>query len=204
MATCYIKAIQTVRPIGPYYLGGWSFCGVVAWEMARQLQVSGQEVALLALIDSYTLTTPLEQIDEAFITNSLLSDLGAIFGSEFSISDKELQQLQPEEQLSRILTEAKPLNILPPDIGIEQMGQLFEVFKANLKAMYDYRPLSYSGQTVLFCTSYEASEGGWSSLAAGTLEVYTIPGDHYGIMQEPHVQVLAKHLETCLESFVRQ
>ncbi|MDY6804445.1 MAG: amino acid adenylation domain-containing protein [Cyanobacteriota bacterium] len=194
MAACYIEAIQTVRPNGPYYLGGWSFGGVVAWEMARQLQASGQEVALLALIDSYAPTTPHEEMDDAFITNSLSNDLGAIFGSEFSISDSQLQQLKPEEQLGRILTEAKRLNILPPDIGMEQMGRLFEVFKANLKAMYDYGPLPYSGRTVLFSASDEAPERGWSSLAAGEQEVYTIPGDHYEILREPGVGVLAERL----------
>jgi len=199
MAARYIEAMQTVRPMGPYYLGGWSMGGVVAWEMARQLQASGQEVELLALIDSYAPEAPSKQMDDAFLTNSLFSDLGAIFGCEFSISDSELQQLQPEERLDRVLTEAKRLNILPPDIGLEQMGRLFEVFKTNLKAMYDYRPEPYSGRTVLFCASDEVSERGWSSLAAGTLETYTIPGDHYKMMREPDVGVLAKQLEICLE-----
>ena len=199
MAACYVEAMQTVRAMGPYYLGGWSMGGVVAWEMARQLQGSGQEVGLLALIDSYAPQASSKQMDDAILTNSLFSDLGGIFGSEFSISDSERPHLQPEERLDRVLSEAKRLNILPPDIGIEQMGRLFEVFKANLKAMYDYRPQPYSGRTVLFCASNEVSERGWSSLAAGRLEIYNIPGDHYQMMREPDVAVLAKQLETCLE-----
>ena len=65
--------------------------------------------------------------------------------------------------------------------------------------MYDYRPQPYSGRTVLFCASNEAADRGWSSLAAGTLETYTIPGNHYEILREPDVGVLAKQLEICLE-----
>ncbi|NER04629.1 MAG: hypothetical protein F6K17_19455, partial [Okeania sp. SIO3C4] len=130
----------------------------------------------------------------------LVTDIGGIFGKELSISANELQQLLPEEQLNRILQEAKRLNILPPDISVKQMGRLFEVFKANLKAMHEYLPSPYSGRTVLFCASDEVSQRGWSSLATEAMEIYTIPGDHYGVLREPGVGVLAKQLETCLEN----
>ncbi|MEH2296963.1 non-ribosomal peptide synthetase [Nostoc sp.] len=52
MATHYIEALRTVQPKGPYFLGGWSFGGWVAFEMAQQLQKSGEEVALLAVLDT--------------------------------------------------------------------------------------------------------------------------------------------------------
>jgi pimeloyl-ACP methyl ester carboxylesterase len=52
MAAYYIQAIQTVQPHGSYYLGGWSFGGLVAFDMAQQLTQAGQEVALLAIFDA--------------------------------------------------------------------------------------------------------------------------------------------------------
>ncbi len=52
MAAHYILALRTVQPKGPYFLGGWSFGGLVAFEMAQQLQSSGDEVALLAVLDA--------------------------------------------------------------------------------------------------------------------------------------------------------
>ena len=52
MATHYIEALQRVQPKGPYFLGGWSFGGWVAFEMAQQLQKSGEEVALVAVLDT--------------------------------------------------------------------------------------------------------------------------------------------------------
>ncbi|MBC1218436.1 amino acid adenylation domain-containing protein [Nostoc sp. UCD121] len=52
MATHYIEALRTVQPKGPYFLGGWSFGGWVAFEMAQQLQKSGEEVALLTVLDT--------------------------------------------------------------------------------------------------------------------------------------------------------
>jgi thioesterase domain-containing protein len=53
MASHYLDAIRTIQPEGPYMLGGLSFGGTVAFEMARQLKATGEEVALLALLDTF-------------------------------------------------------------------------------------------------------------------------------------------------------
>jgi thioesterase domain-containing protein len=58
MAALYLRAIRAVQPQGPYFLGGWSFGGVVAFEMAQQLQAQGQAVALLAMLDAYFAPDP--------------------------------------------------------------------------------------------------------------------------------------------------
>jgi thioesterase domain-containing protein/NAD(P)-dependent dehydrogenase (short-subunit alcohol dehydrogenase family)/acyl carrier protein len=47
-----VKAIRSVQPNGPYYLGGWSFGGAVAFEMAQQLMAAGEVVAFLGIIDT--------------------------------------------------------------------------------------------------------------------------------------------------------
>jgi thioesterase domain-containing protein/acyl carrier protein len=52
MVTDYVAEIRLKQPCGPYHLSGHSIGGVIAWEMARQLQQAGEEVALLALIDA--------------------------------------------------------------------------------------------------------------------------------------------------------
>ena len=201
MAAIYLEALQEIQPAGPYYLGGWSMGGVVAWEMARQLQEVGQEVGLVALIDSYapkTASLKLEEIDEASLTNSLAADLGGMFGTELPILAEDIQQRPAEEQLQHIFTTAKRLNLLPPEVGMEQMRQLFEVFKANRVASDNYQPQPYSGRVAQFCASSPEEDRGWSSLVAGELETLVIPGDHYGMMRSPHVQVLANRLEACL------
>ncbi|MDJ1181650.1 non-ribosomal peptide synthetase [Roseofilum casamattae] len=201
MAAIYIEALQEIQPAGPYYLSGWSMGGVVAWEMARQLLQVGQEVALLALIDSYApAISELEEIDEATLANSLAADLSGMFGTELAISAQDIQQLQPEEQLQSIFAAAKRQNLLPPEMGIEQMGQLFEVFKANRVAVANYQPQPYSGRVAQFCASSPQEDRGWSSLVTGELATYIIPGDHYGMMRSPHVRVLASQLNACLHS----
>jgi thioesterase domain-containing protein/acyl carrier protein len=52
MASEYLQAIKTRQPDGPYYLCGYSFGGLVAFEMAQRLRDSGDEVGLVGLFDT--------------------------------------------------------------------------------------------------------------------------------------------------------
>jgi thioesterase domain-containing protein len=54
MAAHYLKAIRSLQPRGPYWLGGWSMGGTVAFEIAQQLHAQDEEVARLVLIDTET------------------------------------------------------------------------------------------------------------------------------------------------------
>src|SRR5439155_490607 len=56
LADSYLAALRKVQPHGPYALGGWSFGGFVAFEMARRLRASGEEVAQPVLLDTTALT----------------------------------------------------------------------------------------------------------------------------------------------------
>jgi acyl transferase domain-containing protein/thioesterase domain-containing protein len=58
MAASYIKEVRLLQPDGPYYFAGSSLGGVIGYEMAQQLHEQGQEVALLALFDTYGLDYP--------------------------------------------------------------------------------------------------------------------------------------------------
>jgi amino acid adenylation domain-containing protein len=58
MASLYLREVQKIQPQGPYFLGGLSFGGMVSFEMAQLLQAQGQDVALLALIDTPGLDYP--------------------------------------------------------------------------------------------------------------------------------------------------
>lgn len=203
MATHYIEALQTIQPQGPYYLGGWSLGGFVAFEMAQQLLKLGHEIALLALIDSAK-TNRTQEIDNTMLVASLAKDLGGSFGKPLSISADELQRLGPEEQLNLLLERAKIEGILPPEVQPPQMHQMLSVFKTNLQAMYRYVPQYYPDQITLFCACEPVAEKtqdstqGWGELAGRGVEINQIPGDHYTMVREPHVQILAERLRTCL------
>jgi amino acid adenylation domain-containing protein len=79
LASDYIAFIRTACPEGPYLLLGWSFGGLVAFEIATQLEAAGQTVALVALLDSYPATEPItsQTIDEQTILRMIIEVLGS-------------------------------------------------------------------------------------------------------------------------------
>ena len=206
MARHYLAALQTIQPQGPYRLGGWSLGGVIAFEMAQQLHAAGHETELLALIDSSVpvAINPPEDESEAIFLASLLQDLGELFDKDLAISVEDLQLLSSDGQLNRILQEAKRANLVPPELGVQQLRRLLQVFKANLQALSRYRPQSYLGRITFFQASEQVPAVSpdparyWGDLAAGGIEIHRIPGDHDAILREPQVQLLAEQLSADL------
>uniref|UniRef100_UPI00286BF686 non-ribosomal peptide synthetase n=1 Tax=Chamaesiphon sp. OTE_20_metabat_361 TaxID=2964689 RepID=UPI00286BF686 len=84
MASYYIKSIQTIQPQGPYLLVGYSFGGIVAFEMARQFAEMGERVAFLGLVD---IKSPTVNKDTMSVRKWL------------SFHYQELKKLQLKEQL---------------------------------------------------------------------------------------------------------
>ena len=198
MASLYIKAIQQVQPHGSYHLIGWSMGGVIVYEMAQQLQAKNESVGLLGLIDSYapTVIPKPSEIDRAIIIKQLAQDWGGIYGRELDISLERLRKLEPDEQVKHLFNRAKQQSIFPPEIEIEQMLALWNVFQANVIADYHYQPKSYSGSILLIHASEsplevtENSTHGWDALVLDEIQTHTITGDHYTIMRSPQVEEL--------------
>ncbi|HEX8091267.1 MAG TPA: amino acid adenylation domain-containing protein, partial [Blastocatellia bacterium] len=176
MADSYIEAMRAAQPEGPYFLGGWSFGGVVAYEMARKLQALGQDVARLILID-----TSAPRLYEEFDENSAVSKLGlmARFGQDLGLSLDRLAmpldqvlRLNENEQLALVLKEAQGANVLPPEITISQARRLYSVFRNNLLAARKYDPAEFGGRITLIMSSNTADKlgdepaMGWDRLAS--------------------------------------
>ncbi|GGA46179.1 hypothetical protein CYANOKiyG1_65170 [Okeania sp. KiyG1] len=198
MATSFIKTIQTVRPQGPYQLGGFCLGAKIAFEIAQQLSSLGHEISLLALIDPFSpflFKKPLP--DEARLVTSFAGSLSRLFHKELPVSANRLEQLGLDEKLNYIFKEGTRVQLLPPEMGLEQIRQLFAVYQANSLASYSYVPQPYSGRINLFCAEKTLEQlaeehiQGWSSLAAGGINIHKIAGDHYSII---YSEALAKGL----------
>jgi len=184
MAAHYIEEIRRVQPEGPYHLGGLSFGGAVAFEMARQLRAQNQEVALVALFDTFpTNYKPSTSLIIKFLT--------------LPMRLKFFYLLRKAKNLRRN-TERKISNIRLP-------RALKEVRKANREAARRYVAKPYDGHVVLFRASdkslstFDDLVVGWDELARGVLDTYEVTGDHLSIIAEPQVSELANHLAQCLE-----
>jgi amino acid adenylation domain-containing protein len=206
LVALYIKEIRTVQPQGPYYLGGLSFGGMVALEAAQQLQAQGEEVALLALFDTwdpkaYTIH-PLHK--------RLLTHLRKFSRSPFKYLFFRLTNTNKFLKIKQKFLHLGKFNL---DLSHENHQekneqQLNKVPEIYLKAQQNYIPQIYSGKVTIFKAMQECEDMlafgefedqfGWGNLVTGGLEIINIPGDHFGILKEPHVKILARELGRCL------
>jgi amino acid adenylation domain-containing protein len=203
MAARYVEAIRGAQPEGPYLLGGWSFGGVVAFEMARQLSEQGEPVATLALIDCPAPTADVSgSPDEAELLAAFVADLTRSAGVEMDLPAAWLDRLRRDgpAAIDEALDRLRARGVVGPEVGPDHLRRLFAVFAANRRALARYGPGAYAGRLVLFRAGGRILEGtldptlGWRPLAEGGVTAHVVPGDHYGILKEPGVRILAERL----------
>ncbi|MGR8929908.1 MAG: amino acid adenylation domain-containing protein [Gammaproteobacteria bacterium] len=175
MAAHCIQLMRTIQPSGPYYLTGYCSGGVIAFEMARQLDAHGDVVAFLGLIDS---VPP----NSSSTISWMLQDL---------CKGKNLRLVQ--ERFYALVLNA---------IRLPQLRKLKGVGESHRWALWSYRPQPFSGRITVFRpASYEYSSDkalGWSSLTGDGVEVHLLPGQHRDLVKEPGVQRLAERLNQCM------
>jgi len=200
LAAHYIREIRAVQPRGPYLLGGYSGGGVAAFEMARQLEEAGEEVAFLGFLDSFSPALPLRPLKErARIHLRRVKSQGAsyVLGTvERRVAyQASALKLRMSRELGRVFSERYRYEALQ-DSWIVAESQ--------------YRPLPWSGRATLFrareesavslWTAVEVSEQhGWERYVKGGVEVVICPGNHTTMCEEPHVRALAQKLREAME-----
>jgi amino acid adenylation domain-containing protein/non-ribosomal peptide synthase protein (TIGR01720 family) len=196
MAARYLAAIREVQPHGPYLLGGWSFGGVVAFEMAHQLGAAGERVALLALIDSFAPGTELPEVADADLLGNAVEDY-------LPAAWDELKQLGTlDEQIGYLVARAAREDILPPGFDVATVRRHVEIFRACGAAFRGYTPPPYPGQAVLLAAGnpvrawQDPAEQAWrwAELVQGGLSICSVPGSHANLVKRPQVDGLAEQL----------
>jgi amino acid adenylation domain-containing protein len=212
IAARYVEALQSVQPDGPYLLGGHCFGGLVAFEVAQQLQKQGETVGLVALLD-----VPAPRLTNAEVRRGgdedsvwlarLAGLLTEASGKDLGIGPAELRTLDTEAQLAYFKERMQAVGLLPPGAGVTQIRGLLGVFVANSKAHYspcDVYPVrlalfkagephpeyDYSDADDPDLSSAESTLG-WGHLATDQVAVHVVPGNHITMMNEPNVRVLA-------------
>jgi acyl transferase domain-containing protein/thioesterase domain-containing protein len=202
MAELYISELKKQGINGPYCLGGSSFGGLVAYEMAQQLSGHQEEVCFLLMID----TPAPEQMpqnlnDSAAILQYLLED-------KLTLSIENLRQLDESAQISYVLDQARiqgKSSSLPAHLSVS----LFKTWMAHQRATVAYKPQPYASDVMFFRHSEPIPHFPplphlpWQALVKGVFSVHQVPGNHISMNHPPHVQVLASHLKPALEAVRR-
>lgn len=184
LATRYLKEIQKHQPKGPYLLAGESLGGLVAFEMAHQLHLQGEEVALLGLLDS------------AIPGKNKLS-----LSQKLAFHIKKLRQKGISYLFQKIL---KSKTKSTPDININNVNnnRVDPLLEFREYAFNSYKPQPYPGRAVLFRAmeeSHFSTLENWNELLLEGLDIYDIPGDHLSILQEPNVPLLAEKMRVHID-----
>jgi len=210
MAAHYVREIRTIQPHGPYFLGGMSFGGVVAWEMAQQLSAAGEPIGLLTLLDSYPLgysellpITERTRREIRFYSRRLKLHFSSLW--HLTIQGKWEYVKKKARTLQRRLKSRawRALRGAYAARGGELPEALHNVKEANFLAARDYVTKPYSGRVTLFVASQQPLDGffdlemTWKKLA-GSVETIQVPGDHSTVIEEPNVRVLAARLKDCV------
>ncbi|RCJ30651.1 non-ribosomal peptide synthetase [Nostoc punctiforme NIES-2108] len=217
MAAYYIQAIKTVQPEGPYFLGGHSFGGIVAYEMAQQLIKSGNEVALVAILDApapVASDKPLYiDVDDATRLTETARLIERWAGKNLDISYEMLQPLELDEQLEYLKERLITVDLLPAGTDTKQVRGLVQVFEANLQASIKYLPQeAYPNRLTLLRASEVNAEDaalltdlredpawGWGQFSAQNIDIHVVPGDHITMMAQPHILTVAEQMGICIE-----
>ena len=206
LAASYVKEVRALQPEGPYFLGGLSFGGIVAFEMAQQLCAVGQEVALLALFDTPT--------PWAFTPKPLFGRLAGHLSNFHRFGFGYIQKKfgRRLKGLQRILAKRRDSSEDSQSDVIANTDRLRHVFSTTAD---QYNLRTYPGRATLFVLAerdgmsdslFDPALGeidpqlGWGRIAAGGVEVYEVPGEHISIFREPNVRSLALKLTNCLET----
>ncbi len=217
MAAWYIEAMRSVQPRGPYFISGASFGGVVALEIARQLEAAGDTLGLVAILDF----DPYQS--DAGRPSRLKRIINSIRYLPQRLGD-ELRSMTPSQRkvwalwrlryrLKRTVSLLLGGVSLPPeaDDNVPYSAELpvhrRELLIANAVAFERYRPRPFGGRLTLFATeswyTFEAattSKSGWADLAGGGVAIERVPGSHETMFQQPHVAELANRLRKLIDA----
>jgi len=198
MAAQYLSEIEKVQPEGPYIFGGMCLGGLIAYEMAQQVQALGKKVAMVVLLDARNPTSMLAMDENELQNHSKL--------------DKIKEKIKHGDLLNTLKRKAGRLKTkaiknttwaMKEKFGNQFLDQEKRFYKhiwdANAIARKSYIPKPYSGN-ILAILAAEAPDGsprdprrGWMKLAP-QLEVIKVPGRHDTVVREPQVRDLAKSI----------
>ena len=192
IATEYLEALREVQPTGPYQFVGLCRGAHIAFEMARRLELEGQEIAFLGIIDTWVMENTFNYFWQVEYYARRLGWL-TLLGLKNKLS------FVKKKAGNRMDKTADPLPIITAASARQKEKPIKVYFPGR-----DYVPTRYGGRIVVFRARRQPHNRirdlhlGWSKLARGGVDVHFIPGDHGNVFKEPHVQSLAAELKKCL------
>ncbi len=200
IASVHVEQLRTIEPAGPYWLAGWSFGGVLAYEMAQQLVAAGSTVAFLGLFDANPVLDPLTGLplsQTPFLR--LLDDVVARLDDP-AMTEADLVELTSSQTWLQLM--GAPITA---GASSGHLRPVLDTARACMNAAMRYQPQPYPGPVHLF-TAAGAGPARQAELTAamrglctGSLAVIPIAGDHWAFIRGEHVSEAAMRLDAALK-----
>ncbi len=190
----YFDAIVRECPNGPYRIGGWSYGGIVAFDLARRLTESGRAVDLLVIFDTLApgAMPPAEWRKDSA---TLLAD---IFGADAGLEIAELRGHALDAQLTRVTDRAIAAGVLPEDYSLADAQRAWTVFQAHRHAEERYAALRVEGGHALVFSSDLRRDDADPTLGWGRwlsqVDIVEVPGNHLQVLRPPTVSTVAAEI----------
>jgi len=220
MAAAVVTAMRAAQPEGPYYLGGHSFGGHVAFEAAQQLLAAGCAVGLLAIIDTEAAPLSRQKKDPNAAPRDdndrllrLLSLVQRFFGRQVSLA-LDSSETAPTDLAAYVAAKLAQAQILPVDMSVERIRSYLTVGEASSLAFDAYYPVYREPLPTLVFRARQTHRDdhelglsthgsiddtlGWRALAGPDTQAVWVPGDHVTLMTEPNVRVVGERLHRAL------
>lgn len=212
IAAEYVQLIRKIQPVGPYKLFGWCIGGVVAFEVARQFEVIGEEVLYLAMIDTWAPG----HISRMAKWRAKLAD----YSYRWKLISTDWHRVRTHQQnirkffrnrttIKKIINmfeykkHNKNNNPVPEtmhggSLSAEQYDQLLLTYLENISRYY--QPQVYSRKITLLCSEQEPRglfldpKMGWGEFTKERVDVSIIDGDHFTMFNGHGLKQMATHL----------
>jgi amino acid adenylation domain-containing protein len=195
LASAALGCMRRAQPEGPYRLAGWSFGGVLAFEVARQLGAA--QVERLVLLDS---AAPGDGFDfeAGDLETALLAAkrLGLMFGVPMELGAQALRGKDALGLCEAVLDEAQARGLPVTEDVRERARGVVRVREACMAAWRAYRSAPYEGAAWVLRAADAPADWtrGWDGLIQGGLARKVVGGTHVGMLDEPHLGGLAAAL----------
>ncbi|WP_206491199.1 polyketide synthase Pks13 [Rhodococcus sp. KRD162] len=207
----YVPLIKAIQPEGPYVFVGWSLGGILAYEVARQMEEEGIEVAYVGLLDTVMPGTAIpdtkDEVRKRWERYAAFAK--KTYNVDYPIPYDKLVDADDEGQI-RIITDLVKLS------GAKIPGGIIEHQRTSWldnRAIQTAELKEYGGHVTLYLAdkyhddaialepAYATREehGGWGPVVKD-LEIVYVGGDHLAVVDEPYIGKIAAHLSKTLEN----
>ncbi|MEI5908948.1 amino acid adenylation domain-containing protein [Bacillus spongiae] len=201
MADLYLSEIQQVQEKGPYRLAGWSFGGNLVFEIAKRLELLGEEVEFIVIIDSEAEVKAVETYNKNRSSLQLISlNLGICNEVEINMN----QDLDEDQLLNQVAKKLKALEFFHQDTSNEVMKRKIEVLAANEEAFSHYttRGIVEADIHVFHVTEVNPHRPfsliepeKWRNRTNGQLSITRVEGHHESVLEQPNVSNLVNRIK---------